>query len=243
MFRRHLLLCLSLSFLRKDERERKIRSTPNKLNTIFSRDEIVAIYRICGISEKVKICGKHYEIVYKRYLKEKGIDLVVFSDLYYNMIVYDSRTDEHGNILRLTNDVVCLWLNRNHYDVVENMRIFTKSTTSFCEKCMQSLSCKGKVVFNHVCRTFTTCRKCYSSAEECTSENDVMMLQCSSCNVIFENSLCFQNHLFQKVFIGQDKRTKITPCQYFFLLQHVLQNRTFATRVTKSLQKGDVLSV
>ena len=96
------------------------------------------------------------------------------------------------------------------------MRIFTKSTTSFCEKCMRSLSCKGEFVFNHVCRTFTTCRKCYSSAEECTSENDVMMLQCSSCNVIFENSLCFQNHLFQKVFIGQDKRTKITPCQYFF---------------------------
>ena len=209
-------LLVSLSFLRKDERERKIRSTPNKLNTIFSRDEIVAIYRICGISEKEKICGKHYEIVYERYLKEKGIDLVVFSDLYYNTIVYDSRTDKHGNILRLRNDVVCLWLNRNHYDVVENMRIFTKSTTSFCEKCMRSLSCKGEFVFNHVCRTFTTCRKCYSSAKECTSENDVMMLQCSSCNVIFENSLCFQNHLFQKVFIGQDKRTKITPCQYFF---------------------------
>ena len=54
------------------------RSTPNKLNTIFSRDEIVAIYRICGISEKEKICGKHYKIVYERYLKEKGIDLVVF---------------------------------------------------------------------------------------------------------------------------------------------------------------------
>ena len=172
---------------------------------------------------KEKICGKHYEIVYERYLKEKGVDLVVFSDLYYNTIVYDSRTDEHGNILRLTNDVVCLWLNRNHYDVVENMRIFTKSTISFCEKCMRSLSRKGEFVFNHVCRTFTTCRKCYSSGEECTSENDVM-LQCSSCNVIFENSFCFQNHLFQKFL-----RVKINVRK--LLLASIF---SFATRVTKS---------
>lgn len=38
-----------------------------------------------------------FPTVYKKYLKPKGLDLVVFSWDYNNMIIYDSCMDENGN--------------------------------------------------------------------------------------------------------------------------------------------------
>ena len=47
--------------------------------------------------------------------------MVSDSDKYQDFIVYDSRTDENGDLIKLTDTIVCLWLNNNHYDVVLNI--------------------------------------------------------------------------------------------------------------------------
>ena len=65
---------------------------------------------------------KEFFSVYKHFLEPQGVDLVVSdSDKYQDFIVYDSRTDENGDLIKLTDTIVCLWLNNNHYDVVLNI--------------------------------------------------------------------------------------------------------------------------
>ena len=64
----------------------------------------------------------------------------MYSDNYndniiYDSRIYDSRTDENGELIQLTDNVVCLWLNNKHYDVVLSMRKFAK-LKHFCIKCM-----------------------------------------------------------------------------------------------------------
>ena len=81
-----------------------------------------------------------------------------------------------------------------------------------------------RVCFQYVCRPFTTCRKCYCSAEECTSENDVMMLQCSSCNVILRIRFVFKTIFFKKSLSVKINVLKLLLASIF----------SFATRVTKS---------
>ena len=48
--------------------------------------------------------------VHSNFLQDQGVDLVVYSDNYNDNIINDSRTDENGELIKLT-DVVCLWLN------------------------------------------------------------------------------------------------------------------------------------
>ena len=51
-----------------------------------------------------------HPVVHSNFLQEQGVDLVVYSDNYNDNIINDSRTDENGELIKLT-DVVCLWLN------------------------------------------------------------------------------------------------------------------------------------
>ena len=150
-------LLVGLSFLKKDEKFVKMERTPHKdCYELYSADQIRNVYQKCGIavgSVKTEDLSK----VYSNFLAVQGVDLVVYSDKFDN-IIYDSRTDENGDLIKLTDDVVCLWLNNKHYDVVLSMTKFAK--LNFCVKCMCHLG-KFEHQDNHICNTKLTCQKCY----------------------------------------------------------------------------------
>ena len=115
--------------------------------------------------------------VYEHFLEPQGVDLVVYSDKYQDCIVYDSRTDENGDLIKLTDKIVCLWLNNNHYDVVLNMRKFSKlNPSSFCVKCMSYFS-SFEHSDNYICNSNLTCQKCFKQSKCLTN----CKIECSNC--------------------------------------------------------------
>ena len=151
--------------------------------------------------------------VYSNFLAEQGVDLVVYSDKFDN-IIYDSRTNESGDLIKLTNNVVCLWLNNSHYDVVLNMTKFAK-LNHFCVKCMSHLR-KFEHQDNHICNTKLTCQKCYRQSDCPRDENNSGKIECSNCNILFFDYECFCAHTVNRIFKPMQSNHRLTPCQYFF---------------------------
>ena len=106
-------LLAGLSYLKKDEKYDKMEREPHKgCDDLYTLDQIRNVYQKCGLPVG-SVKTSDLPLVYSNFLAEQGVDLVVYSDKYDN-IIYDSRTDENGDLIKLTNDVVCLWLNNKH---------------------------------------------------------------------------------------------------------------------------------
>ena len=209
-------LLVALSFLKKMKnilkwKETLIRGVMNytvqmKFETFIENAE----YRVGGGETEDLDC------VYSNFLAQQGVDLVVYSDKFDN-IIYDSRTDDNGNLIKLTNDVVCLWLNNKHYDVVLSMTKFSK-LSNFCVKCMSHLK-KFEHQENHICNTKLTCQKCYKQSN-CPRENNGgnnTKIECSNCGILFFDYKCFVAHTVNRIFKPiQSNHQRLTPCQYFF---------------------------
>lgn len=116
---------------------------------------------------------------------------------------------------RLTNNIIFLWLNDNHYDVVLSPKTFSqRNINNFCFKCMKYYS-RLEFATTHVCKTDFSCLKCYSTMG-CANEDDFRH-QCELCKIIFCNRECYRKHLTNRIFTPkQSNYTKRTPCQYFF---------------------------
>lgn len=193
-------------------------STP--LDSLIDVQEVRDFYAKANIPEgpvRLSQMGDFYEA----YLKEENIDLVVFSKKFKDKIVYDSRYDPDLNgVMRLTNDVIFLWLNDNHCDVVLSAKTFSQhSLKTFCFRCMKYRT-HFETVDTHVCKAATTCLKCYRTNENCADEVDVKY-ECSNCQLIFYNRSCFQAHMFNRVFhsnmtANRPDVRKITPCNFMF---------------------------
>ena len=207
-------LLASLSFLKKDEKYVKMERNPHKgCDDLYTPDQIRNVYQKCGLPIGV-VKTEDLSQVYSNFLAEQGVDLVVYSDKYYSNIIYDSRTDENGDLIKLTNDVVCLWLNNKHYDVVLNMTKFAK-LNHFCVKCMCHLG-KFEHQDNHICNTKLTCQKCYRESN-CPRIDGDNKIECSNCNILFFDFDCFRAHTVNRVFKPiQSNYQRLTPCQYLF---------------------------
>ena len=206
-------LLASLSFLKKDEKYVKMERNPHKgCDDLYTPDQIRNVYQKCGLPIGV-VKTEDLSQVYSNFLAEHGVDLVVYSDKYDN-IIYDSRTDENGDLIKLTNDVVCLWLNNKHYDVVLNMTKFAK-LNHFCVKCMCRLG-KFEHQDNHICNTKLTCQKCYRESN-CPRIDGDNKIECSNCNILFFDFDCFRAHTVNRDFKPiQSNYQRLTPCQYLF---------------------------
>lgn len=203
------VLC-GMSFLKNDEKAKKIRLNMNVcLNEIFTVQDVLTVYE----QAKLVVGGvKTTQLAsfYENYLRTKQIDLVVFSKEHYDSIIYDSRLDKNDELSRLTDNVIYLWLNDNHYDLILAPKQFSRITRcSFCYKCMRYFK-NGETSASHTCRTKRTCLKCYSFSK-CDNERGAM-IECSSCNILFTNIQCFQKHLQNKVFMNGT----VTPCNAYF---------------------------
>ena len=148
------------------------------------------------------------------------IDLVVFSKQAGDTIV--SRLDDSGVFHRITNNVIFLWLNDEHYDLVLSPYTFSKiNGTNYCFACMRYLRRWETRLNKHVCKNAHTCKNCYSQ-NECKSEPEFFH-QCTECFVHFKNRDCFVRHLTKKVFPGKTEfrngkkeQQYVTPCKHMF---------------------------
>ena len=204
-------LLVALSFLKNDEKCEKMKRAPHKgCDELYTPDEIRLVYQKAGIS-----CGavktEDLSFFYSNFLAEQGVDLIVYSDNYDN--IFDSRTDSEGNLIKLTNEVVCLWLN-NHYDVILSMKKFNR-LNNFCVKCMSHYKL-FEHEDSHVCCTKLTCHKCFRQSN-CSRNMNGDKFQCDNCKILFYDQDCFFAHMSNRVFKPiQSNYNRLTPCQYLF---------------------------
>jgi hypothetical protein len=205
---------LGKSFLQKDKRYEIANINRNvDLTTLYTPDEITNVYKTAGLRVgpvQIDQCGLFYE---KYLLPDDNIDLVVFSKSQQDTIVYDLRLDGHGHIHRITNNVIYLWLNNAHYDLIVLPTHFAKVNSSrYCFVCMRYYALL-ETKQTHICQTVNSCRSCYSNNVRCVKESN-FKIECTQCNVLFYNSSCFQNHLTKRIFKNSwDK--EVPPCNFF----------------------------
>jgi hypothetical protein len=209
-----LALLLGKSFLQKDKRYEITNINRNvDLTTLYATDEITNVYKTAGVCVgpvRVDQCSLFYE----KYLLPDNIDLVVFSKSQQDTIVYDSSLDGHGHIHRITNNVIFLWLNDAHYDLVLSPKHFSKiNSDRYCFVSMKYYALH-ETKETHVCKTTNSCKSCYSNDEGCAKETS-FKIECTQCHILFYNSGCFERHLTKRVF--KDSYSKeVTPCKFFF---------------------------
>ena len=121
-------------------------------------------------------------------LTANGWETEVTIHFILNNIIFDSRTDSEGNLIKLTKEVVCLWLNNNHYDVILSMKKFNR-LNNFCVKCMSHYKL-FKHKDNHVCCTKLTCQKCFRQSN-CSHNMNGDKFQCNNCKILFYDQDCF----------------------------------------------------
>ena len=207
-----LALLLGKSFLQKDKHYELANVNRNvDLTTLYTNAEITNVYKTAGLSVgpvRIDQCILFYE----KYLLPNNIDLVVFSKSQQDTIVYDSRLDGHAHIHRITNNVIFLWLNDAHYDLIVSPTHFAKvNSGQYCFACMRYFALH-ETKQTHICQTEDSCKSCYSNNIKCAKED--FKIECTQCNVLFFNSQCFQNHLTKRVFKNSwDKY--VSPCNFF----------------------------
>ena len=210
-------LLIGLSFLNEDEECKKMKRAPHKgCDDLYTPDQIRHVYQAAGIpSGSVKTSD--IPLFYSNFLAEQGVDLVVFSQNYDDNIIYDSRTDDDGNLIKLTNELVCLWLNNNHYDVILSIKKFNR-LSHFCVKCMSHLK-QFEHKDNHICYTKLTCHKCFKQSN-CPRIMTDEKIQCNICKIIFYSRECYLSHLSNRIFKPiQSNYNLLTPCQYLFFCE------------------------
>ena len=235
-----LALLVGRSYLQKDDIYYKLeRNRNHKLTELYTDDVITNVYTCSGVCvgpvRTEQLC-----LFYENYLRPLGLDLVVFSKKQSDSIVYDSRLDEDKKLHRVTNDVIFLWLNDGHYDLILSPYKFSRcNSNNFCLGCMRYfLREETKAV--HVCRTTYTCLRCYSCAHPC-SEQEGVLLKCTSCDIIFYNQTCFHNHLTQRVF-KNSWGTPESTCQHFFFCKtchKIVTRKTTLTTKKKIAHRCD----
>ena len=135
-------LLVGKSFLQKDERYKVLDTNRNAdLTELYTTDEITNVYETAGVCVgpvRIEQCRLFYEI----YLLQDKINLVVFSR---------SQQDNADGILhRITNDVIFLWLNDAHYDLILSPKTFSRfNLTQICFKCMRYY--KNLKIINRTC--------------------------------------------------------------------------------------------
>jgi hypothetical protein len=208
-----LALLLGKSFLQKDKCYDIANVNRNvDLTTLYTPDEITNVYKTTGIAVgpvRVDQC----DLFYKKYLLPDNVDLVVFSKSQQDSIVYDLRLDGFDHIHRITNNVVFLWLNDAHYDLIVSPTHFSKVNNSkYCFACMRYYATYESKE-THVCKTIDSCRNCYSNETKCAKEVGYKT-ECSSCHVLFYNRGCFEKHLTKRIFKNSYSK-EVTPCDFF----------------------------
>ena len=202
-----ICILIGLHYLRKTKGWELLTMRKKKIEEVLNEDEILEFYKQIGKGrESCVVSGHHFPIVYDKFLKNKNVDLALFSLKYENTIVYDSRTDATGRLMQLTNDVIGVWLNKNHYDLVLNFLkfIYGSGKNTICVKCMKR-KCEG-----HLCSVLTMCFLCYSFHNQVRDLSPSVV--CTLCNLYFTNRECMVNHYQNRCF---DFDRKYTPCEFF----------------------------
>jgi hypothetical protein len=210
-----LALLVGKPFLDDDHISHQLKLKPNaKLSLFYTEEDILNVYK----SADVEVGGvkvDDLDMFYNGYLTAFNIDLVVFSKCFFNKVVYDSRTDGTDRLQRTNPRTIFLWLNDNHYDLVLSTKNFHDS--NFCIKCMKYRK-QGETDEVHVCITPETCQRCFKG-KKCLDDKD-FKLKCNQCGILFYNRVCFENHLWNKVFPSDGRvKGKITPCQLYFFCE------------------------
>jgi hypothetical protein len=209
------------SFLQKDEHYKILNMSRNTdLTTLYTDEQINDVYVSAKVlSGPVRVDQCH--LFYENYLRSDNIDLVVFSKTKYDSIVYDSRLNDRGDIHRITNNVIFLWLNDGHYDLILSSRKFMKNNGNrFCMGCMRYFRLFENQQ-SHTCLTVSTCKKCYAHDTKCLPERGFKM-ECSECHVLFYNQQCFAKHLTHAIFKNSYSKN-VTPCRFFFFCKTCYQ--------------------
>ncbi len=210
-----LALLVGKSFLDDDRISQQLKLKPNtSLNVFYTNADILNVYKAANV-EVGGVKVNDLDKFHSGYLTAFDIDLVVFSKRFFDNIVYDSRTDNNNCLQRINPRTIFLWLNDNHYDLVLSTKNFHHSR--FCIKCMKYRK-QGETDNEHTCIIPQTCQRCYTG-NRCLNNKD-FKIKCTQCGILFYNRICFQNHLFNKIFASDGRvKGKITPCQLYFFCE------------------------
>ncbi|CAB3984018.1 DNA polymerase [Paramuricea clavata] len=209
-----LSLLVGKSFLQKDKQYDVLNVRRNtELATLYTDAQIDDVYACADVPQcSVRIDQCH--LFYENYLRADNIDLVIFSKARHDSIVYDSRLDASGNIHHITENVIFLWLNDAHFNLILSSRKFMKNSGSrFCMKCMKYFRIFENAT-THVCHTVNMCKKCYAHKAKCAAEEG-FKIECSECHVLFYNRECFTKHLTHAIFKNNYSKN-VPACRFFF---------------------------
>ena len=84
----------------------------NKIEDFMSVDKIIKVYERMNLQVN-KVDASQFEHVYEDFLKAENIDLVIYCEEFFHKLIFDTRVDDSGNVLRVNNEVICLWLIQN----------------------------------------------------------------------------------------------------------------------------------
>ena len=203
------------------------------------------VFQICGDNFSVKdscfvlalLVGKSFldeDLISQRLKLKPNTELSLFYTETDILNVYKSANVEVGGV-----KVGDLDMFYNGYLTAFNIDLVVFSKCFFNKVVYDSRTdgteCRrqGETDEAHVCVTPQTCQRCYSG-RRCLDDRD-FKLKCSQCGILFYNRVCFENHLFNKVFPSDGRvKGKITPCQLYFFCETCYR----ITRRFKYVKKG-----
>ena len=94
-----ICILIGLYYLKKTKGWELLSIRKKKIEEVLNEDKILQFYEQIGMGQKSCVIFGHDFPVYEKFLKNKNVDLVVFSLKCENTIVYDSRTDETGRLV------------------------------------------------------------------------------------------------------------------------------------------------
>ncbi|CAB3987888.1 DNA polymerase [Paramuricea clavata] len=139
-----LSLLVGISHLHSGEKMSKLQRNRNTtLTELYDDDDIKKVYAESGLNVgAVRVDQLH--LVYTGYLKPQGVDLVVFSKAKDDTVVYDSRLDDSGVVARITKQIIYLWLNDSHYDLILDPNVFSRCSRDHrCDISIEPVECCG----------------------------------------------------------------------------------------------------
>ena len=174
-------MCLARAIVTAVANINKTKWTRSQLKKGFNEsrklqeDEARKLHKNAGV--EINDHGSTLEDV-NTFAKHLGVQINIVDKGYFNEIVH---TTEESIV---DGNVIYLYKNKNHYDVITTMAGFL-GKAYYCDTCKKSYKCRDK----HKCPT--KCLACFKSDSNCKGPE----ITCNECNRVFHGDKCFKEHV------------------------------------------------
>ena len=174
-------MCLARAIVTAHANINKLKWTKSQIKNGFNaskklqEDEARKLHEDAGVG--ITDHGNTLEDV-NTFAKHLGIQINIVDSEYFNEIIHTTEEDiVDGN-------VIYLYKNKNHYDVITSMPGFL-GKKYYCDTCKKSYTKRDK----HKCPS--KCLSCFKSDSNCKGPE----ITCKACNRVFHGDKCFKEHV------------------------------------------------